>query len=121
AFQQPRYLENFVQSIFNSLDDIEGKTVVVGGDGRYYNDVAIQIIVRMAAATGFAKIIVGQNGIYATQAVSCVIRKYEAFGGMVLSASHNPCGPKVDFGIKYNDSNGGPATEKITDRIFSET
>ncbi|AEB27449.1 Phosphoglucomutase [Francisella cf. novicida Fx1] len=121
AFQQPGYLENFVQSIFNSLDDIEGKTLVVGGDGRYYNDVAIQIIVRMAAANGFAKIIVGQNGIFSTPAVSCVIRKYEAFGGIVLSASHNPGGPKGDFGIKYNVSNGGPAPEKITDRIFSET
>lgn len=121
AFQQPRYLDNFVQSIFNSLDDIEGKTLVVGGDGRYYNDVAIQIIVRMAAANGFAKIIVGQNGIFSTPAVSCVIRKYEAFGGIVLSASHNPGGPKGDFGIKYNVSNGGPAPEKITDRIFSET
>lgn len=121
AFQQPGYLENFVQSIFNSLDDIQGKTLVVGGDGRYYNDVAVQIIVRMAAANGFGKIIVGQNGIFSTPAVSCVIRKYQAFGGIVLSASHNPGGPKGDFGIKYNVSNGGPAPEKITDRIFSET
>ncbi|MBK2357149.1 alpha-D-glucose phosphate-specific phosphoglucomutase [Francisella hispaniensis] len=121
TFQQTGYLENFVQSIFNSLDDIEGKTLVVGGDGRYYNDVAVQIIVRMAAANGFGKIIVGQNGIFSTPAVSCVIRKYKAFGGIVLSASHNPGGPKGDFGIKYNVSNGGPAPEKITDRIFSET
>ncbi|GMN90034.1 alpha-D-glucose phosphate-specific phosphoglucomutase [Francisella sciaenopsi] len=121
AFQQPGYLENFVQSIFNSLDDIQGKTLVVGGDGRYYNDVAVQIIVRMAAANGFGKIIVGQNGIFSTPAVSCVIRKYQAFGGIVLSASHNPGGPKGDFGIKYNVSNGGPAPEKITDKIFSET
>ncbi|MEY8765131.1 MULTISPECIES: alpha-D-glucose phosphate-specific phosphoglucomutase [Francisella] len=121
AFQQAGYLENFVQSIFNSLDDIGGKTLVVGGDGRYYNDVAVQIIVRMAAANGFSKIIVGQNGIFSTPAVSCVIRKYQAFGGIVLSASHNPGGPKGDFGIKYNVSNGGPAPEKITDRIFSET
>ncbi|MBK2028751.1 alpha-D-glucose phosphate-specific phosphoglucomutase [Francisella noatunensis] len=121
AFQQPGYLENFVQSIFNSLDDIQGKTLVVGGDGRYYNDVAVQIIVRMAAANGFGKIIVGQNGIFSTPAVSCVIRKYKAFGGIVLSASHNPGGPKGDFGIKYNVSNGGPAPEKITDRIFLET
>lgn len=121
AFQQPGYLENFVQSIFNSLDDIQGKTLVVGGDGRYYNDVAVQIIVRMAAANGFGKIIVGQNGIFSTPAVSCVIRKYKAFGGIVLSASHNPGGPKGDFGIKYNVSNGGPAPEKITDKIFSET
>ncbi|AEI36745.1 alpha-D-glucose phosphate-specific phosphoglucomutase [Francisella salina] len=121
AFQQVGYLENFVQSIFNSLDDIGGKTLVVGGDGRYYNDVAVQIIVRMAAANGFGKIIVGQNGIFSTPAVSCVIRKYQAFGGIVLSASHNPGGPKGDFGIKYNVSNGGPAPEKITDRIFSET
>lgn len=121
AFQQPGYLENFVQSIFNSLDDMQGKTLVVGGDGRYYNDVAVQIIVRMAAANGFGKIIVGQNGIFSTPAVSCVIRKYQAFGGIVLSASHNPGGPKGDFGIKYNVSNGGPAPEKITDKIFSET
>ncbi|WP_150463723.1 alpha-D-glucose phosphate-specific phosphoglucomutase [Francisella sp. XLW-1] len=121
AFQQAGYLENFVQSIFNSLNDIGGKTLVVGGDGRYYNDVAVQIIVRMAAANGFGKIIVGQNGIFSTPAVSCVIRKYQAFGGIVLSASHNPGGPKGDFGIKYNVSNGGPAPEKITDRIFSET
>ncbi|MBK2094512.1 alpha-D-glucose phosphate-specific phosphoglucomutase [Francisella philomiragia] len=121
AFQQPGYLENFVQSIFNSLDDIQGKTLVVGGDGRYYNDVAVQIIIRMAAANGFGKIIVGQNGIFSTPAVSCVIRKYQAFGGIVLSASHNPGGPKGDFGIKYNVSNGGPAPEKITDRIFLET
>ncbi|QWU99771.1 alpha-D-glucose phosphate-specific phosphoglucomutase [Francisella salimarina] len=121
AFQQAGYLENFVQSIFNSLDDIGGKTLVVGGDGRYYNDVAVQIIVRMAAANGFGKIIVGQNGIFSTPAVSCVIRKYQAFGGIVLSASHNPGGPKGDFGIKYNVSNGGPAPEKITDRIFLET
>ncbi len=121
AFQQPGYLENFVQSIFNSLDDIQGKTLVVGGDGRYYNDVAVQVIVRMAAANRFGKIIVGQNGIFSTPAVSCVIRKYQAFGGIVLSASHNPGGPKGDFGIKYNVSNGGPAPEKITDRIFSET
>ncbi|AFJ43523.1 alpha-D-glucose phosphate-specific phosphoglucomutase [Francisella orientalis] len=121
AFQQPGYLESFVQSIFNSLDDIQGKTLVVGGDGRYYNDVAVQIIVRMAAANGFGKIIVGQKGIFSTPAVSCVIRKYQAFGGIVLSASHNPGGPKGDFGIKYNVSNGGPAPEKITDRIFLET
>ena len=121
TFQQPAYLENFVQSIFNSLTDITGKTLVVGGDGRYYNDVAIQTIVRMAAANGFGKIIIGQNGIFSTPAVSCVIRKYKAFGGIVLSASHNPGGPNGDFGIKYNIANGSPAPEKITERIYLET
>ena len=121
AFQQPAYLENFVQSIFNSLTDTTGKTLVVGGDGRYYNDVAIQTIVRMAAANSFAKIIVGKNGILSTPAASCILRKYKAFGGIILSASHNPGGPDGDFGIKYNVANGGPAPEKITEKIYLET
>ncbi|MFV9972912.1 MAG: alpha-D-glucose phosphate-specific phosphoglucomutase [Francisella endosymbiont of Hyalomma asiaticum] len=121
AFQQPAYFENFVQSIFNSLTDTTGKTLVVGGDGRYYNDVAIQTIVKMAAANGFAKIIVGQNGILSTPAASCILRKYKAFGGIILSASHNPGGPDGDFGIKYNVANGGPAPEKITEKIYLET
>ena len=121
AFQQPAYFENFVQSIFNSLTDTTGKTLVVGGDGRYYNDVAIQTIVKMAAANGFAKIIVGQNGILSTPAASYILRKYKAFGGIILSASHNPGGPDGDFGIKYNVANGGPAPEKITEKIYLET
>lgn len=121
AFKQPGYLENFVQSTFNSLDNIAGKTLVVGGDGRYYNKVAIQTIIRIAAANKFAKIIIGHNGILSTPAASCVIRKYKAFGGVILSASHNPGGPNGDFGIKYNISNGGPAPEKITEKIYQET
>ncbi|API87305.1 alpha-D-glucose phosphate-specific phosphoglucomutase [Francisella uliginis] len=121
AFKQPGYLENFVQSTFNSLDNIAGKTLVVGGDGRYYNKVAIQTIIRIAAANKFAKIIVGHNGILSTPAASYVIRKYKAFGGVILSASHNPGGPNGDFGIKYNISSGGPAPEKITEKIYQET
>ena len=120
-FQQPGYLENFVQAIFNSLGDCAGKTLVVGGDGRFFNRTAIQIILRMAAAHGFARALVGQGGILSTPALSCVIRKHQAFGGIVLSASHNPGGPDGDFGIKYNIANGGPAPEKITDAIYAQT
>jgi phosphoglucomutase len=120
-FQTPHYLENFVQSIFDSLTDYQGKTLVVGGDGRYYNRPAIQVILKMAAANGFGKVLVGQGGILATPAASCLIRKYGAYGGIVLSASHNPGGPDGDFGIKYNIGNGGPAPEKITDAIFERT
>jgi phosphoglucomutase len=121
TFQQRNYLENFVQSIFDSLENYQGKTLVVGGDGRYYNRTAIQIILKMAAANGFGKILVGSAGILSTPAVSCIIRKYQAFGGIVLSASHNPGGPDGDFGIKYNISNGGPAPEKVTDEIYDRT
>ena len=121
VFQQKHYLENFVQAIFNSLDDIKGKTLVIGGDGRYYNKEAIQTILKMAAANGFSHAIVGQNGLLSTPAASCVIRKYKAFGGIILSASHNPAGPNNDFGIKYNVSNGGPAPENITNAIFENT
>ena len=121
AFKQKGYLENFVQSLFNSLGDLTGKELVIGGDGRYYNEIAVKIIVRMAAANGVAKVIIGQDGILSTPAASCVIRKYKTLGGIVLSASHNPGGPKGDFGIKYNIANGGPAPEKITDNIFKET
>ena len=120
-FQQPGYLENFVQAIFDTLGDCGGQTLVLGGDGRYFNRSAIQTILRMAAAHGFAKILVGQGGILSTPAVSCVIRKRAAFGGIVLSASHNPGGPDGDFGIKYNIANGGPAPEKITEAIYSNT
>ncbi len=121
VFQQPHYLENFVQSIFNSLEGYTGKTLVVGGDGRYYNRQALQIILKMAAANGFGQVLVGQRGILATPAASCVIRKYNAFGGIVLSASHNPGGSDGDFGIKYNIGNGGPAPEKVTEAIYSCT
>lgn len=118
AFQQENYVENFVQSIFDSLDGFEGKTLVLGGDGRFYNREVIQIAIRMAAANGFGKVMVGQGGILSTPAASNVIRKYKAFGGIILSASHNPGGPHEDFGIKYNAENGGPAPEKITDAIY---
>ncbi|UOD31080.1 alpha-D-glucose phosphate-specific phosphoglucomutase [Massilia violaceinigra] len=120
-FQQPAYLENFVQSIFNSLGDCAGQTLVLGGDGRYFNRHAVQVILRMAAAHGFAKVLVGQGGILSTPALSCVVRKRGASGGIVLSASHNPGGPDGDFGIKYNIANGGPAPEKITDAIYEQT
>jgi phosphoglucomutase len=121
VFQQPGYLENFVQSIFDSLDDYAGELLIVGGDGRYYNTAAIQTILRMAAANGFGKVMVGQNGLLSTPAVSCVIRKHQAYGGIILSASHNPAGADGDFGIKYNVANGGPAPEKVTDRIYANT
>ncbi|MBD1912003.1 MULTISPECIES: alpha-D-glucose phosphate-specific phosphoglucomutase [unclassified Leptolyngbya] len=121
TFQESNYLENFVQAIFDSLEGFAGQTLVVGGDGRYYNREAIQIILKMAAANGFGRVKVGQNGILSTPATSCVIRKYSAFGGIILSASHNPGGPDGDFGIKYNTGNGGPAPEKITDAIYAHS
>ncbi|MEA5418440.1 alpha-D-glucose phosphate-specific phosphoglucomutase [Spirulina sp. CCNP1310] len=120
-FQQPHYLENFIQAIFDSLEGCEGQTLVVGGDGRYYNRQAIQIILKMAAANGIGKIIVGQGGILSTPATSCLIRKYQTFGGIILSASHNPGGPEGDFGVKYNIGNGGPAPEKVTEAIYART
>ena len=121
VFQQPNYVENFVQSIFDALDGYEGKTLVLGGDGRFYNREVIQKVLAIAAANGFGKVMVGQGGILSTPAASAVIRKYKAFGGIILSASHNPGGPKEDFGIKYNAGNGGPAPEKITDAIFAKS
>lgn len=120
-FQQPNYVENFIQSIFDSLEGYEGKTLVIGGDGRYFNREVIQIALKMAAAAGFGKAMVGRGGILSTPAASNIIRKYGAFGGIILSASHNPGGPNEDFGIKYNASNGGPAPEKITDAIYART
>jgi phosphoglucomutase len=120
-FVQPGYLENFVEAIFQTLGDCAGQTLVLGGDGRYYNRTAIGVILRMAAAHGFGKVLVGRGGILSTPAVSCVIRKHAAFGGIVLSASHNPGGPDGDFGIKYNVGNGGPAPEKITEAIYAVT
>ena len=121
VFSQPNYVENFVQSIFDSLEGIKGKTLVIGGDGRYYNDVAIQTIIKIASANGFGAVLVGQGGILSTPAASHVIRHHKAFGGLVLSASHNPGGPDGDFGIKYNVSNGGPAPEKITDAVYARS
>lgn len=121
VFQQKDYAENFIQSIFDSLEGFSGKTLVIGGDGRFYNREVIQTAIRMAAANGFGRVLVGKGGILSTPAASHVIRKYQAFGGIVLSASHNPGGPTEDFGIKYNIGNGGPAPEKITDAIFART
>lgn len=120
-FQQPNYVENFIQSLFDSLPGKDGQTLVIGGDGRYFNDTVIQIAIRMAAANGFGRVIVGQGGILSTPGASHVIRHYEAFGGIVLSASHNPGGPDGDFGIKYNVSNGGPAAERITDAVYARS
>lgn len=121
VFRQARYLENFVQAIFDTLSGQQGQTLVLGGDGRYYNDVAIQTILRMAAATGFGRVLVGRNGILSTPAASAVIRKWQAFGGIILSASHNSGGPDGDFGIKYNLGNGGPANESFTDAVYLRT
>ncbi len=121
VFSQPGYLENFVQSIFDNLSGHQGKVLVLGGDGRFFNDVAIQTILRMAAAAGFGRVLVGQNGILSTPAASAVIRKRCAFGGIILSASHNPGGPNDDFGIKYNLGNGGPANETFTDAVYRRT
>ena len=121
AFQQFDYLENFVQSIFDVLENCQGQTLALGGDGRYYNRQAIQIILKMAAANGFGRIKVGQAGILSTPATSCIIRKYNTLGGIILSASHNPGGPNGDFGVKYNTSNGGPAPEKVTEAIYSRS
>lgn len=121
VFMQPHYLENYVQSTFDGIDGVKGKTLVIGGDGRYFNDRAIQVILRMAAANGAAKCIVGQGGILSTPAASHLIRKRQADGGLILSASHNPGGKDEDFGLKYNGPNGGPATEAVTDKIFART
>ncbi len=121
VFQKTHYLENFVQCIFDSIDVQNGATLTLGGDGRYYNREAIQTILKMAAANGFGRVLVGQAGILSTPAASCVIRKYKTFGGIILSASHNPGGVDGDFGIKYNTENGGPAPEKITEAIFEKS
>lgn len=121
VFRRPRFLENYVQSIFDGIGGIDGKTLVVGGDGRFFNDGAIQIILRIAAANNAAKCIVGQGGILSTPAASHLIRLRKADGGLILSASHNPGGPNADFGLKYNGPNGGPASETITDKIYERT
>jgi len=121
VFMEPGYLENFVQSIWNGIGGIKGRTLVVGGDGRYFNDRAIQTILKMAAASGAVRVIVGQNGLLSTPAASNLIRVRKADGGVILSASHNPGGADEDFGIKYNTGNGGPAPEGVTDAIFAAT
>jgi len=121
VFQQAHYLANFVQATFNAIGDFQGQTLVVGGDGRFYNREAIQIILKMAAANGFTRALVGQCGILSTPAASCIIRKYKAYGGLILSASHNAAGPDEDFGIKYNIGSGGPAPENVTEAIYDRT
>lgn len=121
VFQQKGYLQNFVQAVFDVLGDVTGKTLVLGGDGRFYNREALQIIIKMAAANGVGELIIGQGGILSTPAASCVIRKNSAHGGFILSASHNPGGPDEDFGIKYNVTNGGPAPESFTNSVYSRT
>ncbi|SMX46520.1 alpha-D-glucose phosphate-specific phosphoglucomutase [Actibacterium lipolyticum] len=120
-FMEPHYLENFVQAVWNGIGGVQGKTLVLGGDGRYFNDRAAQVILRMAAASGAAKVIVGQDALLSTPAASNLIRKRKADGGLIMSASHNPGGPDEDFGVKYNIANGGPAPEDVTARIFAST
>ncbi|KAJ8277912.1 hypothetical protein GJAV_G00081590 [Gymnothorax javanicus] len=114
------YAENFIQSIISAVDPAERQegTLVVGGDGRFYMKDAIQLIIQIAAANGIGRLVIGQNGIMSTPAVSCVIRKIKAIGGIILTASHNPGGPNGDFGIKFNIASGGPAPEAVTDKIF---
>ncbi|MFV0432011.1 MAG: alpha-D-glucose phosphate-specific phosphoglucomutase [Alphaproteobacteria bacterium] len=119
-FQQPHYLENYIQATFNAIE-AEGKCLVVGGDGRYFSVEAIQIITKIAAGNGVKKLVIGRDGLFSTPAVSHVIRKYKMDGAIILSASHNPGGPKGDFGVKYNIAAGGPAPEDITDRIYEES
>ena len=121
TFKQPHYLENFVQAIFDTQAGLRDGILVVGGDGRYYNVTAVQIILRLAAANGVRRVIVGRNGILSTPAASHLIRKNRANGGIILSASHNPAGPEHDFGIKFNVANGGPAPQGVTDEIFART
>ena len=121
VFSQENYLENFVQSVFDTLGDAGGKTLVLGGDGRYLNRQAAQTIVKMAVANGVGRLLVGQGGLLSTPAASCLIRKYKAHGGFVLSASHNPGGPDEDFGIKYNATNGGPAPESFTNAVYARS
>ncbi|MCC6940631.1 MAG: alpha-D-glucose phosphate-specific phosphoglucomutase [Novosphingobium sp.] len=121
VFQQTGYAENFVQSVFDVVERSDDSTLVLGGDGRYHNREVIQQTIRIAAANGYARVLVGQGGILSTPAASHVIRRYGASGGLILSASHNPGGPDEDFGIKYNIANGGPAPEGVTDAIYART
>ncbi|KAJ8489647.1 hypothetical protein ONZ45_g13508 [Pleurotus djamor] len=120
VFQQEHYTENFIQAIFDSID-AKGSTLVIGGDGRYFSPEAVQAILKIGSANGVAKFIVGKDGILSTPAASNIIRKYKAYGGILLTASHNPGGPDNDFGIKYNVSNGGPAPENVTNKIYAKT
>ena len=121
VFRQPNYLENFIQAIFDSLEGFEGKTLVIGGDGRFFGAEAAQNIIKIAVANRFGRIIIGQNGLLSTPATSYVIRKYHAFGGLILSASHNPGGPDGDFGIKYATKSGGQCSSQISDAIYART
>ena len=121
VFQQPHYAENFIQSVFDVVEGKQGATLVIGGDGRFLNRAVIAKAIRMAAANGFGRVIVGRGGILSTPAASHLIRKRGAIGGLILSASHNPGGPDEDFGIKYNIANGGPAPEKVTAAIVRRT
>ena len=121
VFAQPNYAENFIQSVFDVVERAPGSTLVLGGDGRFHNRTVIQAAIRMAAANGYGRVLVGQGGILSTPAASHVIRKYHASGGLILSASHNPGGPDEDFGIKYNFANGGPAPESVTGAIHART
>jgi phosphoglucomutase len=121
VFQQPNYSENFIQAVFDTVERAPGATLVIGGDGRFHNRTVIQQAIRMAAANGYGRVLVGQGGILSTPAASCVIRKHRASGGLILSASHNPGGPEEDFGIKYNVANGGPAPEAVTEAIYART
>jgi len=121
VFQQSNYAENFIQAVFDAVPREPGSTLVIGGDGRFHNRVVIQQAIRMAAANGYGRVLVGQGGILSTPAASNLIRKYGASGGLILSASHNPGGPDGDFGIKYNIANGGPAPEAVTEAIFQRT
>ncbi|MDT1062663.1 alpha-D-glucose phosphate-specific phosphoglucomutase [Paracoccus sp. CPCC 101403] len=121
VFMGPHYLENFTQSVFDAIGGVQGKVLVLGGDGRYFNDRAVQVILRMAAANGAARVILGQGGLLSTPAASNLIRKRKADGGVILSASHNPGGIDEDFGMKFNGANGGPAPESVTDLIFART
>ncbi len=121
TFQQPNYAENFIQSVFDAVNREAGSTLVIGGDGRFHNRIVIQAAIKMAAANGYGRVLVGQGGILSTPAASHVIRKYGASGGLILSASHNPGGPDEDFGIKYNIASGGPAPEGVTEAIYART
>ncbi|MCR9136035.1 MAG: alpha-D-glucose phosphate-specific phosphoglucomutase [Alphaproteobacteria bacterium] len=121
VFSEPGFLENFTQATFNAIGDLNGKTLVLGGDGRFFNDTAAQTIIRMAAANGLSRMVVGQNALLSTPAASNLIRNLKADGGIILSASHNPGGPDEDFGMKYNVANGGPAPEAVTERIYAQT
>ncbi len=121
VFRQPHYLECFVQSVFDCVPEIRDGTLVLGGDGRYHNDVAVQTVLRMAAAAGVARVVVGRDGLLSTPAASHLIRKRKAAGGIILSASHNPGGPDGDFGIKFNGANGGPAPERLGERFYERS